>query len=75
MTPLAALPADAARGLTGLLFDLDDTVLTHGMLTKSAYDALWRLHESGLRLVAVTGRPSGWGEVIARQWPIDGAVT
>ena len=75
MTPLAALPADAARGLTGLLFDLDDTVLTHGVLTKSAYDALWRLHESGLRLVAVTGRPSGWGEVIARQWPIDGAVT
>ncbi len=75
MTPLAALPADAARGLTGLLFDLDDTVLTHGVLTKGAYDALWRLHESGLRLVAVTGRPSGWGEVIARQWPIDGAVT
>ena len=75
MTPLAALPADAARGLTGLLLDLDDTVLTHGVLTKGAYDALWRLHESGLRLVAVTGRPSGWGEVIARQWPIDGAVT
>jgi len=25
--------------------------------------------------VAVTGRPSGWGEVIARQWPIDAAVT
>ncbi len=75
MTPLAALPADAARGLTGLLFDLDDTVLTHGVLTRDAYDALWKLHESGLRLVAVTGRPSGWGEVVARQWPIDGAVT
>ena len=75
MTPLAALPAEAARGLVGLLFDLDDTVLTHGVLTRDAYDALWKLHESGLRLVAVTGRPSGWGEVIARQWPIDGAVT
>ena len=33
------------------------------------------MHEAGLRLVAVTGRPSGWGEVIVRQWPIDGAVT
>jgi len=75
MSPLAALPAEAARGLSGLLFDLDDTVLTHGVLTRAAYDALWQLHESGLRLVAVTGRPSGWGEVIARQWPIDGAVT
>ncbi len=75
MRPLALLPAPVARGLVGLLFDLDDTVLTHGVLTQEAYDAIWSMHEAGLRLVAVTGRPSGWGEVIARQWPIDGAVT
>lgn len=69
------LPAEEARGIKGLLFDLDDTVLSHGVLSRAAYDAIWSLHEAGLRLVAVTGRPSGWGEVIARQWPIDGAVT
>jgi HAD superfamily hydrolase (TIGR01484 family) len=69
------MPAERARNIVGLLFDLDDTVLTHGVLTREAYDAIWSLHEAGLRLVAVTGRPSGWGEVIARQWPIDGAVT
>ena len=69
------LPPSAATGLVGLLFDLDDTVLTHGVLTREAYDAIWSMHEAGLHLVAVTGRPSGWGEVIARQWPIDGAVT
>lgn len=44
------------------------------MLTKVAYDALWELHDAGLLLVAVTGRPSGWGEVLVRQWPIDGVV-
>lgn len=75
MRPLVTLPAEAARGLVGLLFDLDDTVLTEGVLTREAYEAIWSMHEAGLRLVAVTGRPSGWGEVIARQWPIDGAVT
>lgn len=75
MRALAELPAAEARGLVGLLFDLDDTVLSHGVLTREAYEAIWTLHEAGLRLVAVTGRPSGWGEVIARQWPIDGAVT
>ena len=75
MRPLVTLPAAAARGLVGLLFDLDDTVLTDGVLTREAYEAIWTMHEAGLRLVAVTGRPSGWGEVIARQWPIDGAVT
>jgi HAD superfamily hydrolase (TIGR01484 family) len=72
--PLAALDAGEARGLRGLLFDLDDTLLSHGVLTRAAYDALWRLHEAGLLLVAVTGRPGGWGELLVRQWPIDGCV-
>jgi len=73
--PLAALGADEARGLRGVLFDLDDTLLTHGLLTLPAYRALWSLRDAGLKLVAVTGRPSGWGEVIARQWPVAGCVT
>ena len=75
MKPLASLGADEARGLRGVLFDLDDTLLTHGLLTLPAYQALWSLRDAGLRLVAVTGRPSGWGEVIARQWPVAGCVT
>jgi HAD superfamily hydrolase (TIGR01484 family) len=75
VAPLSSFTARRARALLGLLFDLDDTLLTHGVLTKPAYDALWALKDAGLRLVAVTGRPSGWGEVLVRQWPIDGAVT
>ncbi len=75
MTPLARMSRAEAARLDGLLFDLDDTLLSHGVLTREAYGALWDLHASGLRLVAVTGRPSGWGEVVVRQWPIDGAVT
>ncbi len=75
MKPLSALPESDIRKLQGVLFDLDDTLLTHGTLTREAYGALWDLAESGLRLVAVTGRPSGWGEVLVRQWPIAAAVT
>jgi HAD superfamily hydrolase (TIGR01484 family) len=75
VTPAARLPAEEARRLRGVLFDLDDTLLTHGVLTRSAYDALWSMSAAGLTLVAVTGRPSGWGEVLARQWPIAGCVT
>lgn len=73
MRPLDQL-GDETRELRGLLFDLDDTVLTHGVLTRAAYEAIWDLHEAGFGLVAVTGRPSGWAEVIARQWPVDGVV-
>jgi HAD superfamily hydrolase (TIGR01484 family) len=75
MKPLSALSTEEAAHLHGLLFDLDDTLLTHGRLTRPAYDALWALHEAGMKLVAVTGRPSGWGAVLARQWPIEGCVT
>jgi len=49
------MPPGDARGLVGVLFDLDDTVLSHGVLTREAYDAIWSMHEAGLRLVAVTG--------------------
>jgi len=72
--PLADLSADEAQRLKGLVFDLDDTVLDHGALTEAAYSALFRLRETGLRLVACTGRPAGWAEVLVRQWPIDAAV-
>lgn len=75
MRAIEAMDADEAGGLKGLLFDLDDTLLDHGVLTEAAYAALFRLRESGLSLVAVTGRPAGWGDLLVRQWPIDGAVT
>ncbi|HVY49665.1 MAG TPA: HAD hydrolase family protein [Minicystis sp.] len=56
------------------MFDLDDTVLDRGALRLEAYGALFALRAAGLRLVACTGRPSGWGEVVARQWPVDAVV-
>lgn len=75
MKPIEQLDAAAARGLKGVLFDLDDTLLDYGVLTEPAYAALNRLRASGLRLLAVTGRPSGWGEVLTNLWSIDGMVT
>jgi hydroxymethylpyrimidine pyrophosphatase-like HAD family hydrolase len=74
MLPLSALLSEQARALSGVVFDLDDTILDHGALTEAAFGALFRLRASGLRLIACTGRPAGWGEVIQRQWPIDAAV-
>src|SRR5262245_34003986 len=75
MRPISKLAAAEARDLVGLLFDLDDTCLDHGRLSEVAYSSLFGLLEAVLRWSACTGRPAGWGEVLARQWPIDGAVT
>jgi hypothetical protein len=75
MRPFSSMPAQERRDVRGLLFDLDDTLLDGGRLHSAAYGALCRLAESGVELVCVTGRPSSWGQVLARQWPIRGAVT
>ncbi|HEU4577600.1 MAG TPA: HAD-IIB family hydrolase [Polyangiaceae bacterium] len=75
MQPAAQFPAAAARSLSGVLFDLDDTVLDHGRLSVAALTALYQLAQAGLILVGVTGRPAGWGQVLARQWPVSGMVT
>lgn len=75
MKPLSALSESEVRALRGVLFDLDDTFLDGGQLTEAAYGALHRLSRAALTLIAVTGRPSGYGEVMARQWPIGAVVT
>jgi hypothetical protein len=69
--PLAELPVADIRAL---LFDIDDTLTTDGKLTAEAYAALERLQRSGKRTVAVTGRPAGWCDHIARMWPVDAVV-
>jgi HAD superfamily hydrolase (TIGR01484 family) len=74
MRPLSWLSAGEARRVDGVLFDLDDTLLDHGALRPEAFDALGRLRRAGLRLVACTGRPASWAELLASQWPIDAAI-
>ncbi|MAE93863.1 MAG: HAD family hydrolase [Deltaproteobacteria bacterium] len=72
--PISELPRDLARALRGVCFDIDDTVTTDGILDPLALQALCDLRASGLHLVASTGRPLGWAEIVARTWPVDAAV-
>ncbi len=61
-------------GVRGVVFDIDDTVTRNGVLEPSAYAAMHDLVGAGFELVAVTGRPLGWTDVIARLWPVRVAV-
>lgn len=63
-----------AAGVRGVVFDIDDTVTRKGVLEPVAYTAMHQLAKAGFDLVAVTGRPLGWTDVIARQWPVRLAV-
>ncbi len=54
--------------------DIDDTLTDEGVLRAEAYSSLWNLHEAGIKIVPVTGRPAGWCEMIARFWPVHGVI-
>ncbi|MDR1373381.1 MAG: HAD-IIB family hydrolase [Treponema sp.] len=66
-------PAEAL-GLRYILMDIDDTITREGKLPASSYAALWKLKEAGLAVIPVTGRPAGWCDLIAREWPVDGVI-
>lgn len=74
MQPLALWPASARARIAGVLTDIDDTLTTEGAITPDALDALAALRAAGLRVIAITGRPSGWSEPFAATWPVDAIV-
>lgn len=74
MRPIAELPGDVGRGIRLMFCDIDDTLTTDGKLDRESYGALWRLHDAGIKVVPVTGRPAGWCDAIVRQWPVDAVV-
>jgi HAD superfamily hydrolase (TIGR01484 family) len=74
MKNINEFPAEVAAELHYALFDIDDTITTEGRLGADAYNALWAMHERGLRVIPVTGRPAGWCDMIIRQWPVDAVI-
>ncbi|NOY92343.1 MAG: HAD-IIB family hydrolase [Deltaproteobacteria bacterium] len=72
--PLAELSDARLAGVEVLVTDVDDTLTREGKLEREAYDALWALREAGVATVLITGRPLGWAEVMARQWPVAMAI-
>lgn len=63
-----------ATRLRGIFCDVDDTLTHDGVIVPAAYDAICRAEKLGLPVVAVTGRPAGYAEVMACTWPLAGAI-
>jgi HAD superfamily hydrolase (TIGR01484 family) len=74
MSVLSQFSLESLASIRGLFFDIDDTLTTHGQLTAAAYAAVERLKRAGFIVAAITGRPAGWCDHIARMWPVDGVV-
>lgn len=74
MRPFDTITRQDAAGIRYVLCDIDDTITTEGKLPASSYTALWRLHDAGIGVIPVTGRPAGWCDLIVRQWPVRAVV-
>ncbi len=61
-------------GVRGLFTDIDDTLTRDGAIEPVALEALHALAAAGLPVVAITGRPLGWSQPFARQWPVQAIV-
>ena len=72
--PIKELTISTANSIKYVLCDIGDTLTTGGKLTAEAYSALWGLHNAGIPVVPVTGRPAGWCDMIIREWPVSGVV-
>jgi HAD superfamily hydrolase (TIGR01484 family) len=74
MTPLKKASDERWHAIRAIGFDIDDTITDDGRISARAYEALWDLFNADFRLIAVTGRPAGWCDMIARAWPVDGVL-
>lgn len=74
MQELTRWPLAERRAIQGVFTDIDDTLTTEGAITPDALQALHDLKAAGLPVVAITGRPVGWSEPFATQWPVNAIV-
>ncbi len=74
MQALADWPLAERSRLGGILTDIDDTFTTHGKLTVAALDAVSRVRAAGLKVIAVTGRPTYWTLPLLRLCSFDAVI-
>jgi HAD superfamily hydrolase (TIGR01484 family) len=74
LKPIREIPVTLCRKLKTFFCDIDDTITTGGLLTPESFGSLWSLHEAGIEVVPVTGRPAGWCDHIARMWPVAAVI-
>jgi HAD superfamily hydrolase (TIGR01484 family) len=74
MLELADWPIAERSRIAGVFTDIDDTLTTDGAITADALQALHELRAAGLHVIPITGRPVGWSEPFAMQWPVDAIV-
>jgi HAD superfamily hydrolase (TIGR01484 family) len=74
MKPLEEFPEEKRSAIAYVLTDIDDTITLNGRIPASAFCAMEKIENAGIKVIPITGRPGGWCDHIARMWPVHGVV-
>ena len=74
MEHLSRITRDEINEIKVILFDLDGTFVSDNRLKSSTFTCLEKLRQKNIKRIAVTGRPAGWCDLIARWWPVNSVV-
>jgi HAD superfamily hydrolase (TIGR01484 family) len=67
-------PREVLRRVRGVLTDIDDTLTEEGVIRPPTLRALSDLHDAGIPVIAITGRPLGWSIPLARDTALSAVV-
>jgi hypothetical protein len=73
-SPWREVDPDMLRATVGVMTDIDDTLTRDGRIEAAALAALHDLAAESVPVIAITGRPIGWSEEVARDWPVAAVV-
>lgn len=74
MKNINEITKDEVREIEYILTDIDGTLTNDGPILPQAYDAIWRLHNAGFKIIPVTGRTAGWASVNITDWPVEAII-
>ena len=73
-TPWRQVTAAELAAVRGVFTDIDDTLTRDGAIEPEALAALQALAQAAIPVIAITGRPAGWSEPFALDWPVAAIV-
>ena len=74
MKNINEITGEEVKNMEYILTDIDGTLTNDGPMLPKAYEALWRLHNAGFKIIPVTGRTAGWASVNITDWPVEAII-
>ena len=75
MNPITDIKPDVARRIRFLFSDVDHTMTDGATLPSETVAAIEQLEKAGISVIPITGRTTGWADIMIRHLPVHGVIT